>query len=572
MGDAVAILSLTALHFLAMMLWVAVLTALAIWRGTRDVIHAGLIALAGMALPGYFCFWLTLLSPHLGRYFAVATIAVAIVGLPLCLKRLDGEGLRVLKSLLSPCFLSGGVALFILSAGFLYGGWNEPIETARVRFSHLLPPDNEIPLLLAEGVRAKQMPRPLTNGWLSSDRPPLQSGIVLSQFPLFHAPYREQAYAIVGALAQSFWIFALWLLLSAFRLASRAVSLVLAACLFSGFVFLNTFFVWPKLLAAAYTLGFVAAFVAAEPKAHSALESWGVPGALFSFSLLSHGGSAFVLIPAVPLILLLRHPRQIKRMAATISFAVVLYLPWTLYQKFYDPPGNRLLKWHLAGVSALDNRSFLEAAQASYGALSFHQIMDYKAANFNMALGGGFQNLESTGALLKELVSPAGLSVAVPHAVELRAKAFFFMASCLGLFILAPYALLAGIAPRFRSPEWRTACMFWILTFASIVFWCLLMFVPSSTSIHQGAYATVLLAMAASVLSLWAVSARLALVVTMLQIGMNFLLYGPLTSVPGAWHVDTLLLFLFSLAAVLALLWNLARRAPILAATAASSF
>jgi hypothetical protein len=185
-----------------------------------------------------------------------------------------------------------------------------------------------------------------------------------------------------------------------------------------------------------------------------------------------------------------------------------------------------------------------------------------------MALGGGFENLKEVALLLKELVSPDHLATAVPHALKLRAETFFRIAASLGLFILAPYALVAAIVPRFRSPEWRTACVLWILTFASIVIWCLLMFTPNSTSIHQGAYATVLFAMAASVLSLWALSPRLALAITLLQIGINLLLYGPLTRVPypngllpvGILHVDTLLLSVLSFAAVLALLRNLAQR------------
>jgi hypothetical protein len=566
-GDAITLLSLTTLHFFAIVLCAAALTALAIWRGLRDVVNAGLIALAGTALPGYCCFWLTLLSPRLGHYVAVFMIAAAVAGLVFCVRKLDGAGRRILKSLLSPLLLIGAAALLVLSSGFLYGGFDHPIALARVRFSHPLPSDNEIPLLLAEDAYARHIPRPLFSDWLSSDRPPLQSGIVLSQFPLFHKP-RGKGYTTVSVLAQSFWIFALWLLLTAFRLKSRAIVLVLAGCLFSGFIFVNSFYVWPKLLAAAYTLGFFASFVAPGTKRNSALQSWITPGALLSFSLLSHGGTAFALIPMVPLMLFFKRPWPIKRMLATLSFAFILYLPWTLYQKFYDPPGDRLLKYHLAGVESVDSRSFLEAAKASYGALSFHQIMASKIANFDTALGGGFQNLASTAALLKELVSPGGLVVAAPHVLALRSNTFFRMAACLGVFILAPFALIAGIAPRFRSPEWRTACLLWILTFASIVIWCLLMFTPRSTDIHQGAYATVLFAMAASVLSLWALSPRLALILTLTQMGLNFMLYGPLTRVPypngllpeGILHVDTLLLCIFSFAAVLALFWNLARR------------
>ncbi len=112
---------------------------------------------------------------------------------------------------------------------------------------------------------------------------------MLAHFPLFRRP-REQGYTVISVLAQSLWIFGLWLLLSALELNPRAISMALAACLFSGFAFLNTFFVWPKMLAAAYGFGFLAAFVVKPPKQFAWL-GWALPGTLLAFSLLSHGGT-----------------------------------------------------------------------------------------------------------------------------------------------------------------------------------------------------------------------------------------------------------------------------------------
>jgi hypothetical protein len=77
-----------------------------------------------------------------------------------------------------------------------------------------------------------------------------------------------------------------------------------------------------------------------------------------------------------------------------------------------------------------------------------------------------------------------------------------------------------------------------------------------------------LLAMAASVLSLWALSPRLALIVCLMQMGVNFLLWELLIRVPypngilqeGMIHADTLVLLCCSLTSVLWLLGRLARR------------
>ncbi len=446
------------------------------------------------------------------------------------------------------------------ASGFLYGGWQDPLNKAKSRYLPRLPPDIELPLLLAEGARFPHMPSPLQGNWLSSDRPPLQSGIVLAQLPRFSAIRlsREQSYAVVSVLAQSLWIFALWLLLAAFGLNPRAIALTLAVCLFSGFVFLNKLFVWPKLLAGAFTFGFVDAFVGRGPTKLSSL----VAGALFGFALLAHGGSVFALLAAVPLIAIW----QIKRISAALLFAILLYSPWMLYQRFYDPPGDRLPKVHLAGVEAVDSRSFTETLTNAYRALSGRQIIDYKMQNFQFAFGEGLDSLEKTALFCKALLTPGGLPEAAERGLHLREQIFFHAAPCLGLLFLAPLALFAGLRPRFRTVEWRTAIAFWIFAVVAMSLWCLLMFGPSTTSIHQGAYATVLLATAAGVLSLWALSPKLAVVVAFAQIALNFLLNEPLIRVPypngllpeGRLHMDTLLLLCCSGLLVLGLLGKMA--------------
>jgi len=137
----------------------------------------------------------------------------------------------------------------------------------------------------------------------------------------------------------------------------------------------------------------------------------------------------------------------------------------------------------------------------------------------------------------------------------------------LQLFILAPWALLAGFVKRFRTIEWKTACVFWIFTLVSMSVWCVLMFGPSTTSIHQGAYATMLLSLAAGVLSFWAISPRLAFGMVVFQAGVSFLINDPLTRVPypngllpeGFVHKDTLVLLCLSLTAALWLIITLAR-------------
>ena len=567
-GDASRILRLTFRYFCEMTGCALALTALAVlWGGVRNRVQAGMIALAGMAVPGYCVFWFTLAAPRAGGQFAIVIMIAAVLVLFACLWKLDSEGRAVLQSLIAPLLLVGVAALLVQASGFLYGGWQDPLNKTKGRYLLRLPPDNELPLLLAEGARLPHVPSPLQGDWLSSDRPPLQSGMVLAQIPRLSAIRlaREQSYNVVGVLAQSLWIFALWLLLTACGLDKRAIALTLAACLFSGFVFLNTFFVWPKLLAAAFTLGFLAAFVDRVP-AKTWWLSFLLPGTLCAFALLAHGGSVFALLPAVPLLLIWRRPRPVKRLTAALLFALILYSPWMLYQKFYDPPGNRLLKIHLAGVEKVDSRPFGTSLAMAYGALSWRQIVDNKEQNFRFSFEEGLENVKKTALLCKALFRSDGLAEAAERGLDLRHQIFFHPVPCLGLFLFAPLALLVGIRQPGRTLEWRTAIVFWAFAVVATSVWCLLMFGPSSTSIHQGAYATMLLAIAAGVLSLWALSPKGAVVITAMQMAIGFLLNELLPRVPfpngwlpeGRMHLDTLLLLLGSVLAVLGLLWKLA--------------
>jgi hypothetical protein len=70
--------------------------------------------------------------------------------------------------------------------------------------------DNALPQFFAEHV-AQVQPRMLIGDWLGSDRPPLQSGIVLSLNPLTRGvPFANVSYQLLGSLLQCLWVVGLW--------------------------------------------------------------------------------------------------------------------------------------------------------------------------------------------------------------------------------------------------------------------------------------------------------------------------------------------------------------------------
>jgi len=564
--EAAMLLLRTIAHFVLTILPCLAVCALVIRKGVRDVAVAGLVALAATGASGYLVFWLWLLWPRLGHLVAFLLPIAGALTFWWAIRKIDPAGRAVLKALIPPTLLTAFASLLVISMGFLYGGLRDPLTTAGLRFSHPLLGDNAIPYVFAEGVRIGHVPKPLLEDWRSSDRPPLQTGIVLSQYPYNPAP-RVLGYEVLSVIAQSFWIFALWLLLTALDLDRRAIALALAVCLFSGFVFINSFFVWPKLLAAAFMIGLVAILLTERLRSalgHSAVLSV-TAGALLAFGALSHGGSAFALIGVALVMLVLKLRISFGGLAAVIVTAFLLYLPWMFYQKFYDPPGNRLLKYQLAGVENVDKRSFVRALIDSYGSLSFRQIADDKLSNFEMPIGHVHEYWSSALDLLTRLDTrdPKSAAQVDRDAGGMRALMFFFVVPALGFLAAGPAALLIGIGKRYRTKEWRTAVILWLFIVVTIIPWCLLLFGPTATAIHQGTYVTILLALTGSMLAFWAVSRWLAWLVGGLEIALNFLIYvvlmrpsSPVGILPEGvlryWTLALALLSVFGIVSILA--------------------
>lgn len=540
------------------------LAAFAIQRGVRDVTLTGLIALLGTAAVGYVSFWLWLLNPLLGHGWSLCLPVLSAAYLYFCLRAIPPVLRTLLRSLLFPMGLTVAAALLVLSTGFLYGGFESPMGTAATRFSHPLPPDNSIPYLFAEKVAHHEAAAgPLIGDWRSSDRPPLQTGIVLSEFAYFHG---AEDYTVLATILQSTWIFALWLFLAALDIHETPVRLALAVCLFSGFIFINSFYVWPKLLAAAYMIGCLTIVVPGkfETSTGKSVLVSAIAGCLLAFAMLSHGGSMFAVLGAIVTRCILRKRIAVTNLAVIAAAAFALYLPWLGYQKLYDPPGDRLLKWHLAGVHDIDTRPFASVFVGAYENIGFHQFIANKEANVVTVIGHYGEYAASVVSLLDHLDSKDAqtLAVAAQQAWAARGFIFFFCTPNLGFLVLGLPAFFVAWLWRRGSTETRTAGMFWLLVWTIAAFWCLLMFSPNSTVIHQGTYVTIILAYSAAILALWAVRAWLAVAVSALQILLNIFLYVatmrlpvPNTYLPeGHLRVGMLIVCVLALAGVLVLL------------------
>lgn len=523
----------TAWHFVFTMVPCFALGAFGAWKGIRDPLMLGGLALVGIAMSAYLAFWAWFLSPHFGHAVSVA-LAVAAGGVLIWLiPKLSPAAWASLKLLLVPALLVFCASLTILAAGFLYGGMDAPLVTPRTRFSHQLMGDNVHAFEFAAQVQRGHVNKPMSGDWHSSDRPPLQTGMVLTQWPFLSRP-RPLGYTMLGAIQESLWIFASWLLLDAFHIARRAISLALAIPLFSGFVFLNTFYLWPKLLAGAFMLAFAALVLPRDAieRLRASPSAAVLAGALLAFGLLTHGASIFALIGIVIAGLILRIKIPVKRIALMGSVCFLLYLPWILYQKLFDPPGDRLLKWHLAGVIEVDPRPFLQVLTNAYAHLTFAQLLH----NRGLSAGQFFDHNQNYWTLMARLV-PALVSGNDTRVADLlsgeRVFMFFNLFPALGFLIIGLPALAAGLSRRYRSLEWRAAIRILVFVFCTLLACWVLMFPPEAGAIFVQPYVTVLLTWAGSTLALWAVSRWLAVVIGGLQVGLSFLAYGIYMREPG---------------------------------------
>ena len=557
-----------AARLLLLMLGLLVLTVLpagaacsfGVRNGITSVLDLTAIGLLAIGLAGYGAFCTYFFNHVAGLIFSYGVLATSlayIVYASIWLRRT--VDFSFLRRMCLPLLLLLAASTFVVSLGFIYGKPDPVRAFAAARFG---PPtldwDNVLPKVLADDVYAGHIRRPMYGDWLSSDRPPLQAGLALLVYPLIPRG-RDLSYQLLGTIWQLTFLTALWAYLDAARVDRRAIALILFAALLSGFTIFNSFYVWPKLLPVSFLL-LIAGYVFTGDHTRSWVAG-AVVGTSAAFAMLCHGGSAFGLAGiGVTAILLRRIPGRRFALGAIVT-AVLLYLPWSAYQKFYDPPGDRLLKWHLAGaLEAHPELKFRDVLISRYRHLGWRNTLDYKQHNFAVLFDPGpqFDFGVTSRALLK------GGSRRAAAVAQIRIATFLSWLWSIDVLSIAVIALPFCIALR-RTPttEYRHICVLWLCTAMTLVVWCLLMFGYATTIVHQGCYFTEIAAFAAAVLTFWILSPKLALFLTCIHalftIGVYAVLVPPRPIGVGTWFgpVNPVLAAsaIFAVVALVMVLW-----------------
>lgn len=406
--------------------------------------------------------------------------------------------------------------------GFLWGGLRDPFGAIAARYGSL-PGDSILQYKFAYHLWNNLSTVQFYSDWNGSDRPPLQSGILLLTRPFetafgipgdvgFTDVHAMQWGIAAGIVAQLIWIPGMYALLRALRFRSGVAVLTIAFVSVLPLAVWNTTYTWPKMMSAGFALAALAVLVTLlldQPR--HVVTPLVVSGVLTMLAFLSHGGAAFV-APALILLALLvlrgRGTRQFLGNAAlNLGVGGLLYLPWILYGRYADPNHSRLLKWHFAGVIAPDDRPFLPTLVDAYRHASTGYLVEARKANLARVFD---HNLSSR--LHPDKAWPD----------TWRSQDFFSSTFAIGLGTLllvgVVIAWIVAVMRRRRTPrEMGVSVLVIAACFACMVAWTLVLFFPDGATVHVGTYVWLLVFAALSFAWTARWSLGLAVVVAVIQ-------------------------------------------------------
>jgi hypothetical protein len=188
--------------------------------------------------------------------------------------------------------------------------------------------------------------------------------------------------------------------------------------------------------------------------------------------MLAHPGGIFSAPALVMLMIRTRRFVSVQKLAAGAGLIVLFVAPWVAYQKFYDPPGNRLLKMHLAGVGPIDSRSTWQAVKDTYRSVGLEKMASYKWAN------------------VAALIGPHPFLAGRSEASRTAQREYIWNA--LGV-VNAGWAALLLVAFRKTSPALPHSGLLIGMAALNLLVWCLVLIGPAYTLTEHGSYADILL-------------------------------------------------------------------------------
>ncbi len=335
----------------------------------------------------YIVLIISFFSSIIGIIFGVAIIIVSLIQVVNKYKReIKFKEFVFCKSNLEICLLILFIGLtYVCSLLARVSNFNIDFTSLMSNGTYLVGVgtcDNILPLLFANKIYLAEPFQPFIGDWLASDRPPLFAAGINLLRPLnifsFHFFYQ-----IFGTFLQLSWVIAFLALGDYLKLKKRLIGFALVFAICSATFINNSMFLWPKLISITpYVLGFIILDIfkttiieKSIATTLSILLAW-----TFVALMLLHGGNVFSLI-ALCLFFITTLLKQINFKSLVIFglTVIILYASWILFQKLIDPPGDRLLRWHLADdlrPHDLSHISLLQTIQDYYSRFTLSTWLD----------------------------------------------------------------------------------------------------------------------------------------------------------------------------------------------------
>jgi hypothetical protein len=338
---------------------------------------AAVIASAVIAYPALFIY---LLNPSYGLAYSVLIAAFALTGL-------------------RPAAFQNVPIIFALACGLAYLGALQLFQTGiefrslpqNLFFEMARPYDHQLQLFYLERIVAHLPTRfgSFDNVWYFTDRPPLETCYLLLFEPLAKFFDLYVLYQAIGTALQVTCLAAAWHLCRALRFSNKETQLSVLVLAGSGFVYYNSVYLWPKMLAASMLIAALVPLAIAlmEQKRVTVPEAF-VAAAGCAMALLSHGGVAYSLLALAVLgAVFASRMFTLKSALAGVAVAIALYAPWQAYSTFVDPNSGKLLKMHLTGGDPDSPEPFPTMLAKSYRSISWSHWIQNRTANVSI-LGG----------------------------------------------------------------------------------------------------------------------------------------------------------------------------------------
>ncbi len=478
------------------------------------------LVLVGSSLVHLVAFFLWFWAPWAGRSWTWMVLVSSVTTLLMPQRRRTVRQWTRDRDLCTVLVLMIGAALAVLGSLLLHGGALNPTDVATQRWTDTrMPPDNVLPAMLADRVVRHAPTEPFFGGWRSSDRPPLQAAAVAFTEPVRVGLTFEQHYQVVSTVLAVQCLGALWMLLRRLGVTAGITGAAVLAASASGTVLLNSAYVWPKLLSAALVLCAAALLVPEGRPGWSVTAvrrrlNWVWAGVGAALALLAHGAALFALLPGMlammawALIARLRRPQlpsQSRRLSGAASRSAsgpvagmlagtLTMVPWLIYQRTVAPPGDRLLTWHLGGVTD-------PVAEPWYRVMVQH----YRAVGWSGAWHNHVQNVAVLANPARWWGDALGWSGS-PLLLRSLERGHVLNGVGVGWLGLACIPIVLAV-PRFR---WRLEGTVGAVLLGAaawmLLMWCALMFGPAGTIPDTSTAVVALLLLAGPVLVAAAIS------------------------------------------------------------------